>query len=111
MGNIEWLREVADEPIKCNLLHMNSGNVSQQYEEKLLEIFKNKKEYFIFITNNNFKCNDFDPNTVNDQCINGECVGKKKEGCSCNEANDPAAMAQSLFLLMALIFLKKRKTC
>ncbi len=37
MGNIEWLSEVADEPIKCNLLHMNSGNVSQQYEEKLLE--------------------------------------------------------------------------
>ena len=30
MGNIEWLSEVADEPIKCNLLHMNSGNVSKK---------------------------------------------------------------------------------
>lgn len=29
MGNIEWLSEVADELIKCNLLHMNSGNVSK----------------------------------------------------------------------------------
>lgn len=37
MSNIEWLKEVADYPIRCNLKYMQNEKVSLLYEERLLE--------------------------------------------------------------------------